>query len=260
MSPRRRRSRTSSAPSRTPTPCCSPLTRTARARPSRGTCSRCCAPRSPCSAWCSTRSPPRRSVPPSRTPVISTCSWWRPRRPVASSTGCTATPCPRCSGRRSAGRPSRPAGCSPSPSASSSTGSGSESRSGPLATGTWRACSGSGQRRPRQGPSTPGSRRSTGSASRPARTSTSRAPCARTPSPCSMRPVRRRSCSPCRAHPSPCAPWCRSPASASPRRRSSPRPFSRRPRTDCAGAASAPCGSPSRCTRTATSPTCAPTR
>ena len=66
--------------------------------------------------------------------------------------------------------------------------------------------------------------------------------------------------SPHRRRPSPCGPSSRSPASASPRRRSSPRPCSRRRRTACAGAASAPCGSRSRCTRTATSPTCAPTR
>ena len=47
--------------SRTPTSSTWPPMRTARARRSPGTCSRCSSPRSRSSAWCSTRSPARRS-------------------------------------------------------------------------------------------------------------------------------------------------------------------------------------------------------
>ena len=47
---------------------------------------------------------------------------------------------------------------------------------------------------------------------------------------------------------------------ARPPRRSSPRPCSRRPAASCAGAASATMRVAQRCTRTATSPTCVPTR
>ena len=79
------------------------------------------------------------------------------------------------------------------------------------------------------------------------------------------RPARRvdgpRACERTRPVPrSRCGRSCRSPARSSRRRRSSPRRCSRRPRAACAGAASARCAWRSRCTRTATSPTCEPTR
>ena len=52
----------SSAHSRAPTKSCSPQMRTAKARPSRGTCSRRSSPRCRSSAWSSTRSPRTRSA------------------------------------------------------------------------------------------------------------------------------------------------------------------------------------------------------
>ena len=80
---------------------CSPQMRTARAKPSRGTCSRRSSPRCPSSAWCSTRSPRTRSAPPSTTPASSTSRWSTRRRPAASSTASTAGTSARCCGARS---------------------------------------------------------------------------------------------------------------------------------------------------------------
>ena len=102
------------AASRTPTSSTSPPTRTARARPSRGTWSRCSTRRCRCAGWCSTRSPRRRSPRRSPTRARSTSTSSTRRRPAASSTGSTATRSARCCGRRSC-RGCRPAGCSPSP-------------------------------------------------------------------------------------------------------------------------------------------------
>ena len=64
---RQRRTRSSRSPSSRPrsrasTSSCSPLMRTARARPSPGTCSRCSSPRCRCAGWCSTRSRRPRSA------------------------------------------------------------------------------------------------------------------------------------------------------------------------------------------------------
>ena len=92
-------------------------------------------PRCRSSGWCSTRSPRPRSGRPSRTRASSTTTWSTPRRPAASSTGCTATRSRRCCGRRSC-RSSRPAGCSRSRPGSWSSASASGWRSVPPATGT----------------------------------------------------------------------------------------------------------------------------
>ena len=110
----------------------SPPTRTARARRSPGTSSRCSSRRCPSSGWCSTRSPRRPSSGRSTTRVTSTPGSSTRRRPAASSTASTATRSRRCSGARSR-RACPQVASSPSPPASWSSVSASGWRScGPL--------------------------------------------------------------------------------------------------------------------------------
>ena len=157
------------------------------------------------------RDHPRR--PSSRRSTIrgrSTRAWSTPRRPAASSTGSTATRCPRCCGGRST-RACRPAGCRARRCAWSSSGSGSAWRSGPPTTGTSRPPS-----RPTPA-SRPRSWRSTGGGSPPARTSTTSAgPSATTWSSSTSRRF---------------ASWCRSPrARRSRSARTEEKPYTSRPK------------------------------
>ena len=85
--------------------------------------------------WSSTRSPSLRSVPPPRTPAISTTTSSTPRRPAASSTVSTATRSAPCCGRRSC-RGCRRAACSRWRPASSCSASASAWRSVRPNTGT----------------------------------------------------------------------------------------------------------------------------
>ena len=176
------------------------------------------------------------------------------KRPVASSIGSTATPSPKCCGRRSAHSPSRRAACNRSPCDLSCTANVSASPSSLSATGTSPASS--IRRRSR-----PDSTRSTARRSlREPMTSMSRA-CSRRPTWwCSTKRPRRASRPTSPDGNSPCGLSCRSRSSASPRRHSLPRHCSRKPPTATAGDLSAPCVLRRACTRTGSSPTCVPTR
>ena len=122
--------------SRTPTSSTWPRTRTARARPSPGTCCETLKPQGPGPADGVPRDHPGGDpARPSTTRATSTPTWSTRRRPGASSTGCTATRSARCCGRRSC-RGCRRAGCSPSPPGWWSSASGTGWRSGPRTTGT----------------------------------------------------------------------------------------------------------------------------
>ena len=124
------RSASSSSCSRTPTNCCSPLMRTARARRSPGTCWRSSSPRCPAQPDGVPRDHPRGDRAGRGQPARHR---QRPRRGLPDPPG--ARPAlrlrglARCCGRRSC-RSCRPAGSSRSRSGWWSTGSGSGSRSG----------------------------------------------------------------------------------------------------------------------------------
>ena len=129
-----------------PTSSSSRPTRTARARPSPGTCCEVLEPKVPVHRMVFheiTRDAIREAV--EQHPRRSTSTWSTPRRPGASSTGSTATRSPRCCGARSA-RACRPAACSRSPPGWSSSASGSGWRSAPPRTGTSRRSSRPGRR------------------------------------------------------------------------------------------------------------------
>ena len=95
---------------RRPTPCIWRRTKTAKARPSVGTCWKCSSRRCRSIGSCFTKS--RRTRSRRRWPAraTSTTAWCGPRKRAAFSTGCTATKSRRCCGGR-CGRSSRPAAC-----------------------------------------------------------------------------------------------------------------------------------------------------
>ena len=101
--------------------------RIARARRSRGTCSRCSTRRRRCrsSGWCSTRSPRRPSSTPSTTPATSTAASSTRRRPAGCSTASTATARSPAPPARRSGRAPPSGGSRAWPPAWSSTASAS---------------------------------------------------------------------------------------------------------------------------------------
>ena len=232
--------------------------KTARAKPSRGTCSRCSSRPCPSSAWSFTRSrlKPSSALSTTRASLIRRLST-RKRR-GESSTASTATKSAPCCGARS-GRVSVRAACSRLQPDSSSTASASGSRSSGLATGT------STPRSPPPPATLPSPRGSHASMARrwrvaatsptavclkgltPSRSTSRSRP--RSPRRCETRPSRLRS----RAS-------SRSRTRVDPRRRSRRRPCNKRPDASCGSLLVRRCRWPSRSTKTATSPICAPTR
>ena len=243
--------------------------KTARARPSPGTCSRNSSRRFPTTGWSSTRSPPRRSRRPSPTRASSTRPWSTRTRPGGCSTGCTATKSRRCCGRRSCPG-CQLAGSSRWPPAWSSTGSGSGSPSGPPSTGTSRPSS---PPLPATTRTTPAARTArahvrsarhwspwTDGALPRAATSTRPANCAAATSCTLTGPLRRHSPAGCRTPPFRSVRSSASPTSGPRTHRSARPPSSRRRRGSSAFPPSKRCRWRSGCTRTATSPICGPTR
>ena len=104
------RSPSSRACSRTPTNSCSPPMKTARARPSPGTCWRSSSPRCRTAGWSSTRSPRRSSPGPSPTRARWTTAWSTPIRRAGCWTGCTGTKSRPCCGRSAHAQAVRRAG------------------------------------------------------------------------------------------------------------------------------------------------------
>ena len=111
---RRRRSASSRSCSRTPTTCIWRRTKTAKAKPSVGTCTKCSSRRCRSIGWCFTKSRRRRSTRRWSIRARSTTTWCGPRKRGGFSTGCTATKSRRCCGAR-CGRSFRPAACRASP-------------------------------------------------------------------------------------------------------------------------------------------------
>ena len=128
---RRRRSPSSSGCSRTPTSSTSPPMRTARARPSRGTCSRCSSRKVPVKRMVFheiTQEAIQRAVTDTR--ELDTAPRRRPGDPPHPRPALRLRGVARCCGARSA-RACPPAACSPSRPAWSSSASASGWRSGP---------------------------------------------------------------------------------------------------------------------------------
>ena len=209
--------------------------------------------------------PARRSPAPWPTRASSTPRWSTRRRPAASSTASTATRSARCCGRRCC--PScRPAACSRSPPASSWSASGSGWRF--HAADYWSlegtfAVPRPGRRRGRgraDHASAPSWSASTTAGWPPAATSTPPPAGSPATSCTSTRPAPAVWPRGSRAARSRSAGSTRSPTAAVRTRRSPPRRCRWRPAASSAGPPRRRCGWRSGCTRTATSPTCAPTR
>ena len=217
------------------------------------------------SGWSSTRSPARRSSAPCRTPATSTSGSSTRRRPGASSTGSTATRSRRCCGARSA--PGLSAGRVQSV-ATRLVVERERERMAFRSASYWdvdrhvRRRAAGGRRRTRSPPGcvsvdgAPGRHRPRLRRPRAADGVRTVAAChldeAGGDAASSRRSARRRLRGALASR--------RSRTPAARRRRSRPRPCSRRRAASCGSRRARRCGSRRGCTRTATSPTCVPTR